>query len=436
MTAANFPFQAQQRRVVVTGLGIISSLGLTLDEFWQGLTGGQSGVSRLSNFCADPLPVQIAGEVRNFAPERFMQNRKSIKIMGRHIQLAVAAARNAFQHSGLSPENFQPEKLGVSFGTGTLNAEYQDFKDVLSASLNQGKLDYHIFGRESQQQVFPLWLLKYIPNMAASHVSIMLNARGPSNTITTLCTSSAHAIGEGFWMIRNGQADLMITGGTDAQVTPLGMVKFYRLGLLAEDGAEPSQASRPFDQGHRGMVMGEGAAVLVLEEREHALRRKAAVYAEISGYGAAADTWDPMEPNPDGPSLEIAARHALSDAACREKEVDSLFLAGNGIPFMDCAEARAMRRLFPGAPGPRAAAIKSSLGHTHSASGALASLAAVLSLQRRTLPPTINLQSPIRELEAFRFSSTARSLEAGSVLVNNFSFGGNSACLVFRAHNE
>ena len=435
MIHLSVPVKAERRRVVVTGLGIICSLGLTLEECWSAIKKGCSGITPISNFCSAPLPISIAGEVKNFAPEQFIQNRKSIKVMGRHIQLAVAAAQNAFQDSGLELGNFEPEQLGVSFGTGTLNAEYHDFRDVLSASLNQGELDYHIFGKEAQQQVFPLWLLKYIPNMAASHVSIMLNARGPSNTITTLCTSSAHAIGEGFWMIRNGLADLMITGGSDAQVTPLGMVKFTRLGLLAPNGGTPSEAGRPFDQSHCGMVMSEGAAVLILEELSHALKRKAKTYGEIIGYGAATDTDDPLEAHPDGMALEIAAHHALQDAESRLEEISFVSLAGSGVPFMDIAEARAMSRLFSECACPPATAPKSMIGHTHAASGAMASLVAVLSLREGLLPPILNLRHPIPDFAAFPFFPVTTALATQSALVNTISFGGNSACLVFKACN-
>lgn len=434
MTLSASLSRVRKRRVVITGMGIICSLGSTLHEFKDSLQKGSSGVAPITNFDAGELPIRVASEVRNFAPEQFIQNRKSIKLMGRHIQLAVAAARSAFQSAELTAGSFVPERLGVSFGTGILNADLSDFRDVLEASLDsQGRLDYEAFGREAGQRVFPLWLLKYIPNMAASHISIMLNARGPSNTITTLCTSSGHAIGEGFWMIRNGQADLMVTGGTDAQVVPLGMTKFLKLGLLAPEASITAETSRPFDISAQGMVSGEAAACLILEESEHAKNRGAFIHGEIVGYGAATDTGESLMASPEGISLEFSARKALEDAELTPAEVDCASLTGNGIPLMDQAEASAMGRLFERNPALPVMAIKSMLGHTHAASGAVATVGALLALQEGFLPPILNLKNPILQFAPFSFAGSSRSLGAHTVLVNNLSFGGNSVCLVLRA---
>lgn len=437
MTDFTGPSAKGKRRVVVTGLGIISPLGLTADDFWNHLKDGTSGITPISQFDQhELLPVRYAGEVKDFAPEQFIQNRKSIKLMGRHIQLAVAAARSAFQDSQLQPGEFPTERLGVSFGAGILNADHHDFKDIIKISLDeQGHIDYRTFGREAEQQVFPLWLLKYIPNMAASHVSIMLNARGPSNTITTLCTSSSHAIGEGFWTIRNGQADLMITGGTDAQITPLGMVKFFKLGLLTPETEDPKTASRPFDQSHQGMVTGEGAASLLLEEYEHARKRNAHIYGELLGYGASTDICHPILVSPEGEAIEMAARSALHDAQYQPDDIDGISMNGNGVPCFDIAEARAMGRLFQRSAPIPVTAIKSMTGHLHAASGAVAAIASLLSMKERMLSPILNLKHPIPDFAPFSYGCCCTPWNGQTTLVNNLSIGGNCACLVFRTCN-
>jgi 3-oxoacyl-[acyl-carrier-protein] synthase II len=425
------------RRVMITGLGAISPLGLSVEGFWQNLLQGRSGIATIRSFDPGPLPTRIAAEVRDFRPEDYIERRKSIKLMGRHIQMAVAAARQAVEDAGIKPGSIDPTRLGVSMGTGMLHADLDELQNVITASLDdQGELSHATFGREASQHVFPLWLLKYIPNMTASHISIFHDARGPSNTITTLCTSATHAIGEAFWVIQRRSADCMIAGGSDARLNPLSLVKYIRLGLLTAANDPPSEASRPFDLGAQGMVMGEGAGVLVIEELEHARKRGARIYAEVVGYGSGSDAGELFQPHPDGLGLQIAMRSALSDAGIEARRLDWISASAMSIPSYDRAEVQAIRAVCGSKSVVPITAIKSMLGHTHAASGAFGIISGALSLRDKVIPPTINLQKPVWEDLLDGVSGGPRKLTADYALINNAGFGGNNACLILKRMAE
>lgn len=425
--------RATRRRVVISGLGVISSLGQSVSQFWESLLEGCSGIDYIQSFDASVLPTRIAGEVRNFRAEDYVEKRKSIKVMGRHIQLAVAAAKRAVEDARLVDGSVDATRLGVSIGTGMLHADLQELQGIILASLDEaGQFSYELLGSEGTQHTFPLWLLKYIPNMTASHISIFHNAQGPSNTITTLCTSAAHALGEAFWIIRRSDADCMIAGGADARLNPLSMVKYVRLGLLTTDNDPPQRASRPFDVTARGIVIGEGAGILILEELEHARRRGAPIYAEITGYGAGCDACNLLEPHPSGLGLRIAIENAMADAGLGVGDIGCVSAAAMSLPAYDRAEATALKDVFGGRVGVPVSAIKSMLGHTHAASGALAAIAAAMSLRESVVPPTINLhqRDPICDFDCV--CEGARKLTLEYALINNTGFGGNSACLILR----
>ena len=396
-----------ERRVVITGLGVISPIGIGLEPYWASLAGGRGGVQRLSAFAVADLPNDLGAEVLDFAgktwpkkyalpdPEHQKTLKKSLKYMARDIQLAVAAAEMAFIDAGLARGGIEPTRMGVDLGAGLISTELDELAPAIHlASRGNGTFDYKVWGRESIKEIEPIWLLKYLPNMLACHISILLNCQGPSNTITEADAASNLAIGEATRIIARGRADVMITGGADSKIHPLSVIRMSLLEQMSTWSGEPSQACRPFDRARSGWVPGEGAGILVLEEREHALRRGARIYGEILGFGSGCDANPGGGLDPAGRGTEVAMKGALRDAGLTPADVGHVNAHGAASIESDLAESRAIDRVFGGKGSIPVSALKGYFGNIVSGSSVVELIASLLGVNRGLIPATLNCDDP------------------------------------------
>ena len=422
------------RRVVVTGLGAVTPVGSTKTSFWQALIAGESGVDYISAFDTDPFPVKIAGEVKDFSPKDFLKNRKALKVMARDIQLAVAAARLAVDDARIEEDSIDRTRFGVSIGAGLISSDPNELGLAISGSVDEaGEFNMKLFGEEGLRNLFPLWLLKYLPNMLACHISIIHDAQGPNNTITAGDTSGLQAIGEASRIIQRGDADIFLAGGAESKVHPLTIIRQHLLGNLSQRSDEPKKASRPFEKNRDGLVLAEGAGVVVLEEISHAEKRGAKIYGEVVGFGSASSACGVSKADTNGSGLARSIKAALVDSGLSAENIDYILAHGLSCPLSDVAETRAIKEAL----GERAkqipvSAIKSMTGHSGAASGAIEFIAAALALENSKIPPTINYDEPDPECDLDYVPNQARDLKPETALVNSFSFGGQNSSLVLR----
>ena len=384
---------SSSRRVVITGLGIISPIGLEKAAFWQALSNGRSGVRSITSFNPAALPCRIAGEIVGFDAKHYLdkKERKSLKVMSRSIQLAVAAAQLAIDDSGLDKSQLDPTRFGIEFGAGLIASELEELGSAsqLSATGRIGAVDLHKWGRQGLPCMPPLWMLKYLPNMLACHVSILHNAQGPNNTITENDVASLLALGEAWRSLRRDQADFFLVGGADSKINPLSMVRHSLFLPLSRRNDAPEKASRPFDRGRDGIVPGEGASVFALESWEYARRRGARLYAEIVGFGSAFDR------GCSGTGLARAIRVALAEAGVGPEDVDHINAQGFSSLEADVWEARGIQEVFGNCDRPVPVfAAKSYFGSLGAGSGTTELMASVLALENGMLPPTLNYEQP------------------------------------------
>ncbi len=417
---------SKNRRVVVTGVGILSPLGLSADEHFERLTAGQSGIAPISIFASPDFPVRFAGEVRGFKANRFIKNRKSIKIMARDIQLAVAASSLAAAHSGIHEGVNEPHRFGVSMGAGLIPSQLDELGVAVAAGLNaDGGFDTARYGREGLPLLFPLWLLKYLPNMLNSHAALEYDARGPNNCITCGNASGLLAIGEAARVIERGQADIMLAGAAESKIHPLALARLHILGKLSSENDLPDRGPRPFCGSRAGLVAAEAGAVLVLEEQEHAAGRGAAALARVAGFGSSCGAQLSEELEHGGRAAADAMAAALADAGLDAGDVDAVFANASGL-YEDDDEAVAIVNVF--GRGKPVTTVKAAVGHSMAASGALELATAVLALSRGMLPATFGVEScgdtPVDLV------SEKRRGDFGAFMINSFSFGGQAASLV------
>ncbi|PDO11206.1 MAG: beta-ketoacyl-[acyl-carrier-protein] synthase II [Candidatus Reconcilbacillus cellulovorans] len=408
------------RRVVVTGMGVVTSLGRDLETFWNNLCAGVSGVSRIESFDASSLPTQIAAEIKDFDPEAFM-DRKEVRRTDRFVQFAVAAAKLALEDAGLRiGDNADPERVGVVIGSGI--GGLATWEEQHLALLEKGP-----------RKVSPFFIPMMIANMASGQVSIMTGAKGPNTAPVTACATGTHAVGDSFRLIQRGEADCMIAGGSEAAIRPIGMAGFCAARAMSTRNEEPEKASRPFDADRDGFVMGEGAGVLILESLEHALGRGARIYAELVGYGMSADAHHVTEPSPGGEGAARCMRRALEDAGVRPEDVGYINAHGTSTPVGDIAETQAIKRVF-GEHAYRLAvsSTKSMTGHLLGAAGAVEAIITCLTLYRGVIPPTINLDRPDPACDLDYVPHRARAADLRVAMSNSFGFGGHNATVVFR----
>lgn len=411
------------RRVVVTGLGAITPLGLTVESFWDGCVNGRSGVTPITRFDASAYPTQINAEVKGFDPLDYI-DRKEARRMARFTQLAVAAARQAIEAAALDLEKEDRNRIGAVLGNG--NGGFPNTEEAMRTLVEKGGM-----------RMDPFYIPKMLPNMAAAQVAIQFGLKGYNNTAITACAASTQAIGEALEVVRRGKADVMVTGGTEAGISELGLASFCVMRALSTRNDEPEKASRPFDAERDGFVCAEGAAILVLESLEHAQKRGAPILAELAGYGASADAHHIVAPCEDGDGALRAMRWALEDAGVTPADVSYINAHGTSTPLNDAAETKAIKALF----GEQAYKIpvsstKSMIGHVLGGAGALESVACVQTLLSQTIHPTINYEHPDPECDLDYVPEGARKADVRVILKNSFGFGGQNACLVFRKFEE
>ncbi|HET8563621.1 MAG TPA: beta-ketoacyl-ACP synthase II [Candidatus Binatia bacterium] len=409
-----------ERRVVVTGLGLVSPLGIGVEKNWEALVAGKSGISTIARFPnIEMFASRIAGQVPDFRGEDFIEP-KEIKKMDLFIQYSVAAAAMAIQDSGLGIDPEEAEKFGVIIGVGFCGID--TIETTEKAYLDGGP-----------RKISPFFVPKVISNLAPGQIAIRHGAKGVNWTPTSACASGNHAIGEAFHLIRRGLQDAVISGGAEAAITPLGVGGFSAMKALSTRNDEPGRASRPFDRQRDGFVIAEGSGVLILEERERAIRRGAKIYAEIIGYGANSDAHHMTAPAPEGEGAARCMRLAVKDAGIEPSDVDYINAHGTSTEYNDVNETQAIKKVF----GEHAfklavSSTKSMTGHLLGAAGAVEGVFSVLALHHGMIPPTINYENPDPECDLDYTPNQARKAGIRVALSNSFGFGGTNACVIFR----
>ena len=410
------------RRVVVTGIGLVSSLGIGTEANWAALTAGTSGVATITKFDASQFATRIAGEVRGFDPLHYVE-KKDVKKMDVFIQYAIAAAQYAMDDSGftVTPENAPDVGVYIASGIGGFTTIEREHKALLEGG---------------PRKISPFFIPSAIINLAAGQVSIRFGAKGPNSATCTACSASAHAIGDAFEIIRRGDADVMIAGGSEAAITPMGIGGFGALRALSQRNDEPHRASRPFDRDRDGFVVGEGAGVLILEEYELARRRGARIYAELAGYGMAADAYHITAPSEDGDGPLRVMQRAMKSAGIQPDRVSYINAHGTSTPHGDRVETIAIKRCFarPGAEAhlPPVSSTKSMTGHLLGAAGGLEAGISALAVYHQVAPPTINLDCTDPDCDLDYVANKARAMRIEYALSNSFGFGGTNAALLFK----
>ncbi|MBM3802632.1 MAG: beta-ketoacyl-ACP synthase II [Acidimicrobiia bacterium] len=412
-----------KRRVAVTGVGLVSALGIGTDDTWNGLLAGKSGIGTITRFDTSDFTVKIAGEVKDFDPQNWI-DRKEIKKMDPFIQFAVAASQFAMDSSGLKVTPAIAARVGVHIGSGiggfsTIEREHTELM------------------RGGPRRISPFFIPSSIVNLAAGHVSIRFGAKGPNSSICTACSSGSHAIGDAFRIIARGEADAMICGGSEAAITPMSVGGFARMLALSARNDEPERASRPFDKDRNGFVIGEGAGILILEELEMARWRGATIYAEMAGYGMSGDAFHITQPSEDGDGAFRVMTNAITDAGIQPEAIEYINAHGTSTPFNDKLETLAIKRAF-GDHAYRLAvsSTKSMTGHLLGAAGGLEAGISALALHHQIIPPTINYETPDPDCDLDYTPNTARQAKLNYVLSNSFGFGGTNASLVLQRYQD
>ncbi len=426
------------RRVAVTGLGVVAPNGVGREDFWDACVEGRSGVGPITAFDASSFPIKIAGEVKDFDPSEFIPDsmRKSLKVMGRAARFGVGASGLALRDSGISMENENPERVGVVVGTGLVPVDMAEIMPMLSKVMQEdGSFDLTKLDPNCGSPMFPLWLLKYLPNMVSAHISMMFNAQGPNSTVTTACVAGTQAVGEGYRLVARGEADVILAGGADSRLDPLLLMAYTALGTLSRTSDRPpEEVSRPFDRLRDGFVLGEGAGMLVLEDYDRARKRGAKIYAEIMGFGSSFDAYSIIKPDPDARGAVRAIKAALDEARVDPSEVGYINAHGTSTRLNDQMETTAVKKVFgSSARNLPISSIKSMIGHSIAASGAIEAVALAMTLSENVVPPTINLRNPDPDCDLDCIPLNARDYAPRIALSTSFGFGGQNGALVMKA---
>lgn len=405
------------RRVVVTGLGVVSPVGSTIDKFWNSLCEGKGGVGFITAFDASDFDSKIAAEVKDFNPSLYI-SLKDIKRLEKFVQYALAASFMAVQDSGLDIPKLDPYRIGVLVGSGI-------------GSLRIIEEQHKVFLEKGPSRLTPYLIPMLIVNMAPGYIAINLRVKGPNSCVATACATGSHAIGDAYRIIQRGDADIMITGGTESCVTHLGIGGFCAMKALSTRNDDPEHASRPFDKDRDGFVMGEGAGIVILEELEHAKKRKARIYAEVCGYGMTADAYHMTAPCPDGDGAAKAMERALSDAKISPEDVSYINAHGTSTQLNDKIETLAIKSVFKScAKKVPISSTKSMTGHLLGAAGGVEFIACALSIYHNVIPPTINYTTPDPDCDLDYCPNTARKIPVKVALSNSLGFGGHNATLI------
>ncbi len=412
-----------RRRVVITGMGLITSLGEDLQTFWQNIVDGKSGIERIQRFDAEPYASQIGGECINFDPTKYIE-RKDVKRLDRFAQFAVAAAVIAGKHAGLSEpvgEQDQP-RTGVIIGSGI-------------GGLTELEEQHIRLRDKGPSKVSAFTIPKLMLNAASGNISLRFGTKGVNTGVATACASATNAMGDALRAIQNGYVDMMFTGGAEAALTPLGVASFCAMKALSTRNDDPHHASRPFDKQRDGFVMAEGAGILIFEELEHAKQRNANILAEVIGFGASADSYHLTAPHPEGLGAATAIRYALADAGIEPEQIDYINAHGTSTYLGDIGETKAVKAVF--GEHARKLAIsstKSQLGHLLGASGGVELITTILGMQNNIIPPTMNLEEPDEQCDLDYVANQARKGTINYAMSNSFGFGGHNACLVIKRY--
>ncbi|MEH7176311.1 beta-ketoacyl-ACP synthase II [Neobacillus vireti] len=412
-----------KRRVVVTGIGAVTPLGNDAFTTWENIKNGVSGIAPATIFDVEKVDIKIAAEVKNFAPEEYM-DRKEARRMGRYSQFAVAASKMAVKDAGIEVGvDIQPERVGVWIGSGI-------------GGLGEFEEQHRKFIEKGQRRVNPFTIPMFIPDMAAGQVSIEIGAKGINNCSVTACASGANSIGDAFRVIQKGDVDMIIAGGTEATITEMTVAGFSNMTALSKN-PDPKTASRPFDQNRDGFVIGEGAGILVLEELEHALARDAHIYGELIGYGATGDAHHITTPAPEGEGAQRAMKLAIADAEISPEQVDYINAHGTSTFYNDLNETLAIKEVFKEhAYTISVSSTKSMTGHLLGATGAIEAIFSLLAIKEGILPPTINYETPDEQLDLDYVPNVARKKDIQVTLSNSLGFGGHNATLIFKKFSK
>lgn len=433
-----------ERRVAITGLGVVTPVGVGLSPYWQSLLEGRCGIAPITQFDASGFPCQIAGAVENFSARAFVPKdyRKAVKVMARDIELAVAAADLAFRDSGIVTRGIDPanvniesERLGCNIGAGLICSDMDEIGQAVSTAVDGDKLDLKAWGAQGMMNLTPLWLLKYLPNMLACHVTIIHGAEGPSNTITCGDASGHLALGEASRMIVRGACDAAVAGGAESKLNMMGLLRQGMLQRLCETANDRgATACRPFDDGHRGTVIGEGGGLVILEEMERAKARGARIYAELVGFGGACDPAGIDVLLPTSGCMHLAVGKALADAGIGPQDVDMILAHGTAAVGEDLAEADSWRKaLGDRAASVPAAALTGMIGSLFAGAGGVSVATAAMALHEQVVPPTVNFRSAAKGCE-LNLQPHPRQAKLNYVVAGSFSIGGQSGACVLKKY--
>ncbi|BBO69111.1 3-oxoacyl-[acyl-carrier-protein] synthase 2 [Desulfosarcina alkanivorans] len=410
-----------ERRVVITGLGLVTPLGVGVDETWSGLCEGRSGIGEITGFDTSAFSTKIAAEVKGFKAEDFLP-KKEARRTEKFIAFAVAAARMAVENARLTIDETNGPRVGVITGCGL-------------GGLHSLELTAHTVQEKGPKRVSPFFIPMLIGNMAPGMISIHLGAKGPNISVATACAAGAHAIGDAYHTILRGQADAMITGGVESVITPTCIAGFNAMKALSTRNDDPQQASRPFDRDRDGFVVGEGAGMLILEDLEHALERGATILAEMAGYGQSGDGYHMTSPSPDGDGMIRCMQAAIDSAGITCEAIDYINAHGTSTPLNDLYESRAIKKVFgESASQVPVSSTKSMTGHLLGGAGGIETSSTVLALKNGIIPPTINLENPADECDLDYVPKVARKADLTYAMSNSFGFGGTNASLVVKRY--
>lgn len=411
-----------KRRVVVTGIGLVTPLGNTTEATWDSLVNGRSGIGPITRFDASDQASQIAAEVKGFEPEKYFE-RKQAKNLDHFVQYAIAAAEIAVNASGLDLAESEPDRIGVITGCGM-------------GGLPTIEQYHQVYMERGPKRITPFLIPRIIPNMPSGHISMRFNARGPNLALTTACAAGTHAVGEAFRSISYGDCDIAITGGTESVVCPLAVGGFSSMKALSTRNDDPQRASRPFDRDRDGFIIAEGSGMIVLEELEHALKRGAVIYAEMAGYGQSSDAYHVAAPPENGEGGARCMKRALQDAGMNPGDIDYINAHGTSTPLNDRCETAAIKTVFgEHASKLQISSTKSMTGHMLGGAGGIEAAFTALTLHNGTIPPTINLENPDPDCDLDYVPNVARETELRSAMSNSFGFGGTNGVIIMKRFN-
>lgn len=423
-----------RRRVVVTGIGVITPVGKDVESMWKVLREGGSGIGRITHFDASNFPTKIAAEVKDYDIKNYVKDPTRFSASGRNILFAIGAATEAVRASGIMEASLDPARFGVYLGAGEGQQDFPVFMRLVSESLRDGAIDLEKFTQAGLKHLNPQFEMEQEPNMPAAHLAALFNAQGPNLNCLTACAASSQAIGEATEIIRRGDADVMLSGGAHSMIHAFGVTGFNLLTALSTHNDEPTKASRPFDKNRDGFVLGEGAGMLVLENLDHARARGAHIYGELVGYGTTADAFRITDTHPEGRGAVSCIQMAMRDAGLNTGDIDYINAHGTSTDVNDRVETMAIRKaLGQDAYTTPVSSIKSMMGHLVAAAGSVEAITCLLAIRDGVIPPTINYETPDPECDLDYVPNQAREAPVSTALSNSFGFGGQNISLIFSA---